>query len=861
MFAEFAMDPPLLDYDAHHNALALLGARALVNGHPKTAFLLADRRCRVLPLAGPEHLVLRAEAAWRLGHHKIAIDSLRAALEIDPQHRQANRRMLAWGTDEEKISAAKALLHCTREEELAADALRGLAHCDEQIYVSVALLGSEINGWAAWRDEAKPSLRLLWEQGGRDISLRSDPRHPLAGIIGNAVSFSLEWPAGASEVTLDTPGIRGFVAGSPLVGRYPIPLHSAGTDPPQHLPVSVIIPVYADFAATKACLETVLAPGVLPAWAQVLVIDDLSPEPAIAEMLDTLADRGLITLIRNQRNLGFVGSINRALQSIPNGDIILLNADTIVPPKFAERLLAAAHSAPDIATVTPLSNNGEITSFPLPFEPNPLPDQETIFELDRIAAEVNAGKVVTIPNGIGFCLYIRRDCLARIGTLSKGVRRGYLEDVEFCLRARRYGLRNVCAASVYVGHAGGKSFQQEKRALVVSNLKPLESEYPHYRAECAAFIAIDPLRSVRDSIQLASVSGDGGDLLICGTGPAQEIAWARAKTLARGGTRVVVAELGPKASSTIALSEATGKIPQRLEFALDSEKRALLLAHITDQRFERIEISDPPAVPLDLARDLAALHIPLDFFIANGGLYCPRQTLSVERARNCGTPTDPKFCDLCVSRLGAPAHIKGDVASWRREWRSLLEKARTIWIPDDRSAFFELMFPTLCDRVRICPPEDVSADLWNPGGRRLGLIPLDQSSTDLDFVLSLARAFQRIGSDRELIVLGQTFDDLRVMACGNAFVSGSISSEEVPSLLTAFEVGGVLLGTGKALFGHPTAAAAVSSGVPTTRLCWGPRQPLTKQHVILDPLASFEEWAVTLDQWLSTPGHSRGAAA
>ena len=177
--------------------------------------------------------------------------------------------------------------------------------------------------------------------------------------------------------------MRGFVAGSPLIGRYPVAIHSAETDPPHHLPVSVIIPVYADFAATMACLESVLAQGVLPSWSQVVVVDDATPEPKIARMLDVLADRGLITLIRNQRNLGFVGSINRALQSIPNGDVILLNADTIVPPNFAERLFSAAHSAADIATVTPLSNNGELTSFPRAFEANPIPDQATIFELDQ----------------------------------------------------------------------------------------------------------------------------------------------------------------------------------------------------------------------------------------------------------------------------------------------------------------------------------------------------------------------------------------------------------------------------------------------------------------------------------------------
>ena len=503
--------------------------------------------------------------------------------------------------------------------------------------------------------------------------------------------------------------------------------------------------------------------------------------------------------------------------------------------------------------MTPLSNNGELTSFPLPFEANPLPDQESIFELDRIAAEVNAGQVVTIPNGIGFCLYIRRDCLARIGPLSEGVRKGYLEDVEFCLRARRSGLRNVCATSVYVGHAGSRSFRQEKRALVVSNLKSLESAYPRHRTECAAFMALDPLRPARNSIQLVSPTRRGGDLLICGTGPAHQIAWARAKALAREGARVVLAELNCNTSSrTITLSEATRELPQRLSFPIGSESPTHLLGYISDQGFDRIEITDPPAVPIDLARNLVASDIPLDFFVANGGLYCPRQTLSVERSRYCGIPSDPKLCDLCVSRLGAAFHLQTDVAAWRREWRSILEKCRTIWIPDpDTSVFFERMFPAFRDRIRICPQETGPAAFWNSQGRRLGLLPLDQSSADLEFVLCLARAFQTIGSRTELMVLGQTFDDLQVMACGNAFVSGAISAEEVSSLLVTFNIRGVLPGTGKALFGHPITAAAFSSGVPIARFCWGRRARPASAPLTLDLLASFEEWALALERWLS----------
>ena len=82
----------------------------------------------------------------------------------------------------------------------------------------------------------------------------------------------------------------------------------------------------------------------------------------------------------------------------------------------------------------------------------------------------------------------------------------------------------------------------------------------------------------------------------------------------------------------IVIKRSNGRLPQNLEFPLDSDNRARLLSYITSQDFHRIEIIDPAAVPLDFARDLASLDIPLDFFIADGGLYLPTCD-SIGRAR------------------------------------------------------------------------------------------------------------------------------------------------------------------------------------------------------------------------------------
>src|SRR6185369_4154810 len=114
------------------------------------------------------------------------------------------------------------------------------------------------------------------------------------------------------------------------------------------------------------------------------------------------------SVLNNAVNIGFAGTVNRALQLTKGGDVVLLNADTIVPPKFIERLAAYVQADSTIGTITPLSNNGEFTSFPLANRASQLPQAKELAEIDRIAAFVNGGKAIDIPNGIGFCLYITR---------------------------------------------------------------------------------------------------------------------------------------------------------------------------------------------------------------------------------------------------------------------------------------------------------------------------------------------------------------------------------------------------------------------------------------------------------------------
>jgi GT2 family glycosyltransferase len=261
-------------------------------------------------------------------------------------------------------------------------------------------------------------------------------------------------------------------------------------------PVDIVVPVYNAAALLARCLAA-LARCTAPAQARVLLIDDASPDPAIAPMLAAWAARSPLPtrVLRNPHNLGFVGTCNRGFAET-SGDVLLLNADTEVTPGWLPRMTAALAANPAIGTVTPFSNNAEICSWPGFCIAHPVPA-----DADRIAqalAEAGPAEYPELPTAVGFCMLIRRALLDAIGDFDAATfGRGYGEENDFCRRAAGHGWRNVLASDAYVVHAGGGSFAPLGLKPGGDNLARLCARYPDYNARVAAFIAADPLAPLR----------------------------------------------------------------------------------------------------------------------------------------------------------------------------------------------------------------------------------------------------------------------------------------------------------------------------------------------------------------------------
>jgi GT2 family glycosyltransferase len=249
---------------------------------------------------------------------------------------------------------------------------------------------------------------------------------------------------------------------------------------PPGLGVDIVVTVHDAAEATRRCLASVLNDPARPPG-RVIVVDDASTDAALRAWLDGLAAQGRILLTRHGGVRGFTASANNGMAlRAPGRDVVLLNSDTQVPVGWLDRLAGHAHASPWIGTVTPFSNNATICSYPAVLGAS-LPFDRTLAEVDAACRTANAGRRVDLPTAVGFCMYIRRDCLAATGPFDEATfGAGYGEENDFCLRAARLGWRHALACDTFVYHRGGASFGTAARALYTANNRILAARYRHY---------------------------------------------------------------------------------------------------------------------------------------------------------------------------------------------------------------------------------------------------------------------------------------------------------------------------------------------------------------------------------------------
>lgn len=456
--------------------------------------------------------------------------------------------------------------------------------------------------------------------------------------------------------------------------------------------VDVIIPVYAGYDDTMACVYSCLTSECRTPY-ELIIIDDCGPEPELSEALRELGERGCLTYLRNDVNCGFVRTVNRGMTLHPDRDVLLLNSDTVVYGNWLDRIHAHLRLSPQAATVTPFSNNATICSYPRFAQDNNEHQIVDFPELDRIAATANRGQSVEIPTGVGFCMLIRRAALDQVGLFdAETFGMGYGEENDFCFRAIDQGWVNLLAGDVYVRHTGSVSFAGSAAEKKRIGYHRLVQKHPSYEAEIHRHVSDDPAHMMRRRIDLGQLVPPGTSAVLgvshnWGGGTERHIE-DLADRLEAEGIATVMLRPSARHKNSVSIVGRDGNILPNLNFTFPQDLDDFMEL-LKDGRIEFAHI-----------HSLVGFHPRFTDFIyfalkeARRHYYvtthdytpvCPLINMIDGSGVFCGGGHDDVQCTDCVAR-GNSMFGAVEMTKWRSSYRRLLDGAAMTFAPSADTA-------------------------------------------------------------------------------------------------------------------------------------------------------------------------------
>ena len=217
--------------------------------------------------------------------------------------------------------------------------------------------------------------------------------------------------------------------------------------------IAVLIINHGTIAATRACIESVLAQGI--ADLRVFLLDNGSAPHEVDALAELAARQPAIVFDASAANLGFAAGMNRllerALAEAAVSEVLLLNSDTLPAPGAIAALRAAVDraSSVDMVAANLRTPRGEaVDSLGI-----------TLYRSTLASNRKREDEVLLGPSG-GCALLTRRlleDLRASHGECFDEAFFCYAEDTDLVLRARWLGYGAAYAADAVVYHEGSLS--------------------------------------------------------------------------------------------------------------------------------------------------------------------------------------------------------------------------------------------------------------------------------------------------------------------------------------------------------------------------------------------------------------------
>ena len=449
--------------------------------------------------------------------------------------------------------------------------------------------------------------------------------------------------------------------------------------------ITVLIPIHNAREDLERCLESVITNTT--ALAELLLVDDASTDPGVSDLLDEYARAENVRVLRNEENLGFVRTVNRGF-SESAGDVVLLNSDTEVTPRWLENLILAAHADPRTATVTAVSDNAGAFSVPEVGKKNAPPEGFGKDDVGRLVTQRSGQVYPQGPTGNGFCMYFKRTALEEIGAFdAENFPRGYGEENDFCMRARKLGWNHVVDDATFVFHGRSTSFGEEKKELLEAGRAELDRLHPEYTRLARWFIASEDMQKIGENTRAAFESAEP-------SGVRPRVLFVHHQ--ASGGTTYTNEDLMSALADRYAPYVLISNVLHLKLYRLDPDElvlveqwslrskcqvtefsrpdyREIAFDLLTKYRFELVHIRHLLGHTFDLPEVASLLSVPVVLSFHDFYFSCPTVHLLDDHGKHCGgicTPGEGQ-CTLPTVRLGEVPRLKH---AWLGTWREQVQR-------------------------------------------------------------------------------------------------------------------------------------------------------------------------------------------
>lgn len=634
--------------------------------------------------------------------------------------------------------------------------------------------------------------------------------------------------------------------------------------------VAIIIPVYKGVQETINCISSVIQ-AINETPYRLIVINDCSPDLDMKYELAKFKKHANVEIFDNEINLGFVGTVNKGMLIAEAHDVILLNSDTIVANKWLDAILLEAYSSTNsdiIGTVTPISNNATICSFPEFCIDNELP---TNYDVHRLASLCSTNNIPAqeLPTAHGYCMFIKRAVLNDVGYFDQQKwGKGYAEENDFSLRASKLGWRHVVTNKTFVHHLGSVSFANNAEEFISKNLEKLNAIYPDYPELVSRFVKKDPVRLLRKELATKIIINEIAEF------SKKPILFV--SLVIGGGTKVATDEmerlLNKENYPVIMLTcRENGMWRVSLEqvgvfcdYDIENEYNDFI-AFLMDLGVWHIHYHHTlqfPTLIWDIPKHLRCKY---DVTLHDYYTVCPRANMVSYSDKFCNTPTND-ICNNCIRDMGVHDSSKlkiddvgGDIESWRQFHGICLSKARKVYTPSKDTMLRIKNFIPLTNIDYKYHPEEIINSYVNHQADKtinIGFIGAIGPHKGINVIKGLAEYIKNNNIHANLIIIGYTSDDEFFNAYNFVKITGKYSRKNFLQLFKENEVDIIFITSIWPETFSYTFTEAISSNLPIATFDIGAvvERSSNMQSVLRIPLGSSNQSIFNvINEYLSEP--------